>query len=122
MGIRGLAFPFTKSALGLPAPAVDDDVIADNITRILETPRGSRVMRPDAGSDTYSFVFDSTGPLLQARIDNEVRRAVAVGEPRARILQVVTSERETSDGIEILVEVVFEALGVVRTTTATFTP
>lgn len=122
MTIRGLAFPFGRSSFGLPAPATDEDVIADNITRIIQTPRGSRVMRPDAGSDTYAFVFESTGPLLRARIDHEVRRAVSAGEPRASILRVDVTERETDDGMEIVVDVAFEVLGVVRRASASFSP
>ena len=122
MTIRGLAFPFGRSSFGLPAPATDEDVIADNIERIIQTPRGSRVMRPDAGSDTYAFVFESTGPLLRARIDHEVRRAVSAGEPRASILRVDTTERETDGGIEIVVDVTFEVLGVVRRASTSFSP
>ena len=122
MTIRGLAFPFGRSSFGLPAPQTDEDVIADNITRIIQTPRGSRVMRPDAGSDTYAFVFESTGPLLRARIDHEVRRAVSAGEPRASILRVDVTERETDDGIEIVVDVTFEVLGVIRQASTSFSP
>ena len=79
-------------------------------------------MRPDAGSDTYAFVFESTGPLLRARIDHEVRRAVSAGEPRASILRVDVTERETDDGMEIVVDVAFEVLGVVRRASASFSP
>lgn len=122
MTILGIAFPFRASSTSLPAVSVDADVIVDNITRIIQTPRGSRVMRPDAGSDTYSFVFENSGPLLRARIDNEVRRAVAAGEPRARVLQVFVTEQEKPEGVEILVEVAFEVVGVVRRASATFRP
>lgn len=72
------------------------------------------------GSDTYAFVFESRGPLLRARIDNEVRRAVGVGEPRARILAVDVDERETSTGVEIVVDVTFEVVGVVRRASTSF--
>ncbi len=122
MTIRGIAFPFRGSTTSFPAVSTDVDVIADNISRILTTPRGSRVMRPDAGSDTYSFVFESTGPLLQARVDNEVRRAIGVGEPRARVLRVDVTERELDEGVEVLVDVTFEVVGVIRRASATFTP
>lgn len=120
MTIRGIAFPFGRSATGLPAPRSDEDVIADNIVRILQTPRGSRVMRPDAGSDVHAFIFENSGPLLRARIDNEVRRAVGVGEPRASILAVDVIEREGPDGVEIVVDVAFEVVGVVRRASTSF--
>lgn len=120
MTIRGIAFPFQRSSFGLPAPRTDEDVVADNISRILQTPRGSRVMRPEAGSDTYSFLFENSGPLLRARIDNEVRRALAAGEPRARVLFVEVNEREIDDGTEIVVDVTFEVVGVVRRASTAF--
>lgn len=122
MTILGIAFPFRGSSTSFPAVAEDADVIADNIERIIQTPRGSRVMRPDAGSDTYSFIFENSGPLLRARIDNEVRRAISAGEPRARILQVFVTERDLAEGREILVEVMFEVVGVVRRASVTFRP
>jgi len=119
--IRGIAFPFGKSPFGLPAPRRDSDVIADNISRIIQTPRGSRVMRPDDGSDTHAFVFESNGPLLRARVDHEIRRAVSVGEPRARILRVDVFENKKADGeVENVVDVTFEALGVIGNATASF--
>jgi phage baseplate assembly protein W len=122
MTIRGLAWPFNRSSTSFPAVRTDADVIADNVARIINTPRGSRVMRADAGSDAYSFVFENSGPLLQARMDNEVRRAVGAGEPRARILAVLTSERETDTGIEVVVDVHFEVIGQIRRSTVTFSP
>jgi len=122
VAILGIAFPFRPSATSFPAVAEDVDVIADNITRIIQTPRGSRVMRPEAGSDTYSFLFENSGPLLRARIDNEVRRAVSAGEPRARVIQVLVSERDMSGGREIVVDVSFEVVGVVRRASVTFRP
>lgn len=122
MTILGIAFPFRPSVTSFPAVSEDADVIADNIRRIIETPRGSRVMRPDAGSDCYAFVFENSGPLLQARIDNEVRRAIAVGEPRARVLRVDVRETETDQGVEVVVDVAFEVVGVIRRASVSFTP
>lgn len=121
MTIRGIAFPFGKSSFGLPAPRTDEDVIMDNVSRILQTPRGSRVMRPEAGSDTYAMVFENSGPLLKARIDNEVRRALAAGEPRAKVLWVNVTRQDTGDGDAIVVDVTFEVVGVVRRASVGFT-
>lgn len=123
MTIRGIAFPFRASSFSLPATATDADVVEDNIRRIIQTPLRSRVMRPATGSTIYAFVFENGGPLLQARIDNEIRRAIGEGEPRARVLAVETLEQETAEGgTEILVGVTWEFSGIVRTSTVTFTP
>lgn len=108
MGIRGIAFPFRKGTTSLPESVTDNDVIRDNIIRILQTIRGSRVMRPNVGSNVWSFVFENTGPILNARMDHEVRRAIAQGEPRANVLDVGISEEQRNDGgVNIVVTVVY---------------
>ena len=109
MTIRGIAFPFGRSSTSFPATRTDDDVIADNIKRILRTARGSRVMRPGVGSDTHLFVFENVGPVLRARLDNEVRRALADGEPRVTVLFVTVQEvSQPQGGVEVLVTVDYE--------------
>lgn len=123
MTILGISFPFGRSATSLPAGSVDDDVIADNIQRILLTPRGSRVMRPGTGSDMFGFVFENTGPVLRARIDNEVRRALAAGEPRAEVLFVGVEERAIladPGGTEVVVDVNYRVNLEVRRTSVVF--
>jgi phage baseplate assembly protein W len=108
MTIRGISFPFRGSTTSFPAEATDNDVIRDNIVRILQTMKGSRVMRPASGSNTWAFVFENTGPVLNARMDHEVRKAIADGEPRANVLNVGVSEEDRSDGgINIVVTVTY---------------
>jgi phage baseplate assembly protein W len=106
VAIVGIRFPFDRGDVSFPATATDEEVIADNILRILQTPRGSRVMRPGVGSDVYLFVFDSIGPVLRARITAEVRRAISVGEPRANVLNVIVNEQLRTDGDRNVVVIV----------------
>jgi len=121
MAIRDISFPFRKGVTSFPAMVEGDSVLADNIRRILLTPQGSRVMRPDVGSNLWEFIFDNVGPVLMARIDYEVRRAIAAGEPRVRVLQVSTDQVDLENGdTKITVEVYYEANGVVGTTSAAF--
>lgn len=120
MTIRGIAFPFTKDASSLPARRTDDDVIEDNIRRILLTPRGSRVMRPATGSNMYRFVFQSTGVVLRNQIDLEVRRAIADGEPRVVVIQTIVREIERPEGREVRVDIVYEVNREVKKTALVF--
>lgn len=110
MTINGLAFPFQKGETEFPRKRTDDDVIEDNIRRILLTRRGERVMRPDSGSDTMSFVFESVGPVLTAQISRECRRAIQQGEPRVQVqrVQVVTVNDNRTQSRQILVLVTYE--------------
>lgn len=118
MSILGIAFPFQKGATEFPAKATDDDVIEQNIQRILLTRRGERVMRPGSGSDTMSFVFENVGPTLQARINREVRRALAEGEPRVVVRRVQSGERPNQDtgGTQVIVVVTYEVGGQIQKT------
>lgn len=119
MTIRGIAFPFTKGETSFPKKSEDDDTIEDNIRRILQTRRGERVMRPNAGSDVTNFVFESIGPMLQASINYEVRRALAAGEPRIQVLRVVTLQKENKPmkGYTVIVVIVYRVHGEIRQTT-----
>jgi phage baseplate assembly protein W len=108
MGIIGIAFPFQRGTTSFPMMRSEDDVIADNIRRILLTRRGERVMRPTAGAGIWDFIFDSVGSVLTARVDHEVRKAIAEGEPRARVLAVDVYERWQQGGQALIVNVVWD--------------
>ena len=118
MTIRGIAFPFNKGDTSFPAKSEDDVTVEDNIRRIVLTRRGERVMRPDSGSDVMNFVFENVGPLLAAKIRNEVRRAISAGEPRVQVLQVAVGSRENKEakGIEMVVVVSYRLHGELQQT------
>lgn len=119
MTIRGITFPFGRSVSSLPATSTDDDVIAQNIRRIILTPLGSRVMRPSIGSRVWDFVFESIGPVLKARIDDEVRRALAAGEPRVQVLAVDVYEQTqlANNKRELVIDIRYRVLAEIRRTT-----
>ena len=119
MTILGIAFPFNKGSTSFPATSEDDDTIEDNIRRILQTRRGDRVMRPNAGSDTMGLAFESIGPMLRASVNHEVRRALAAGEPRIQVLRVLTLQRENKPvkGYTVVVVVVYRVHGEIKQTT-----
>lgn len=123
MSILGIAFPFQKGTTEFPKKRTDDDVIEDNIRRILLTRLGERVMRPGAGSDTMSFVFESVGPVLRARISAEVKRAIADGEPRATIerVQVLGRDDNATKGRQIFVLITYSVQGQIKKTAVRLT-
>jgi len=55
-------------------------------------------MRPETGASIWDFIFENTGAVLNARVDHEIRRALANGEPRATVLSVGVGEQLRSDG------------------------
>lgn len=120
MSIIGISFPFQKGSTSFPKQSTDNDAIAENIRRILLTRKGQRVMRPSSGSSVWDFCFENTGPLLNARIDNEVRQSIAEGEPRATVIAVDVIEEERSDNDkDIIVRVTYSVNLDVQQTTVT---
>jgi len=122
MTIKGIAFPFTKGTTEFPQAAVDDDVIADNVRRILLTRRGERVMRPDSGSNLYDFVFENVAPVMRAGIGHEVRRALEINEPRIQVVDVLVEqqpENVTTRAREIIVTVIYEVNRQLKSTAVT---
>jgi phage baseplate assembly protein W len=120
MGIIGISFPFQKGVTSFPKTSEDNDVIAENIRRILLTRRGERVMRPDAGSAVWDFVFENTGPVMNARIDQDIRQAIAEGEPRATVMRVnITEEVRTDGGRNVAIDLVYSVNLDVQQTTVT---
>ena len=112
MTILGFKSPFQKGSTSFPAQSTDDDVIRDNIIRILMTMKGSRVMRPNIGSEAWGFIFENKGPLLRARIDNDVRRALAFGEPRVTVVMVTAKDKVLATGQElVIVEITYMVNG-----------
>ena len=78
-------------------------------------------MRPDIGSKVLDFVFENTGPVLRARMDFEVRRAIAQGEPRATVLNVYTYEEVVAGGETVVnVEIIYEFQGNLQNVSTSF--
>ena len=118
MTIRGIAFPFTKGTTEFPQAKTDDDIIEDNVRRVLLTRRGERVMRPESGSSLYDFVFENVDSVMVAGIGHEVRRALTQNEPRIDVIevgvQVIRGPKR-----EVVVTVVYEVNRQLKSTAVT---
>ncbi len=74
------------------------DHLRQSVRDILTTPRGSRVMRRDYGSDLFSLVDQNLTGLTLARLSAATVLALRQWEPRLRVLRVVADEVSQSDG------------------------
>jgi hypothetical protein len=95
---KGIAFPFQFSAQAFPAPATDSDLIKQSLVQIIMTSRSERIMRPDFGSDAYSYIFEALDENLSLHIRNTISGAIGKYEPRV-LLQSVDAERVESQVI-----------------------
>ncbi|MEU8224663.1 GPW/gp25 family protein [Kribbella sp. NPDC048915] len=98
----GLGFPL-DCGLGRFAVARGTDKLEQNMTQILLTYPGERVMRPDFGCRLRDFVFDSITPASGVWLADEVRRALTACEPRVAVEHVDVVPDEAVDGLVHLV-------------------
>jgi len=91
---RGLKFPFQKGTGSLPRQATDNELIRDDLIQLILTSRGERVMRPELGSDAFSYVFETNNDLLSTLIRNTVSSTVGKNEPRVVVRKVNVSRRD----------------------------
>lgn len=93
--IIGIAFPFRKESGEFPKKAINIDAIKSDIISLFKTPLRSRIMRPTFGSNKEDLVFESTGPLLRARLERNIRQTILNHEPRVRVVAINIVEEKT---------------------------
>lgn len=72
--------------------------LRQSVMDILTTPRGSRVMRRDYGSDLFNLVDQNLTGLTLARLYAATVIALRQWEPRLRVLRVVADPVAQSNG------------------------
>jgi phage baseplate assembly protein W len=94
---QGLAFPFGPGPTSFPEIAQDDKLVRDALIQLILTGLGERVMRPELGSDAFSFVHEDNDTLLTSAIRTTVGNAIARNESRV-ILQNIDIQRHRNEG------------------------
>jgi phage baseplate assembly protein W len=86
---RGWAFPVKVDEKGgvIRLSEYERD-IRESIWIILSTSKGERVMRPDFGCGIHDLVFEVINTTTMTEIENNVRQALAVFEPRIDVLKL----------------------------------
>jgi phage baseplate assembly protein W len=75
-----------------------EEDIKEAIWIILGTSRGERVMRPDFGCGIHDFVFESINASTLANIEQSVREALILWEPRIKLVDVNVSDDQIDNG------------------------
>ena len=102
---RGWAFPLQVDAGGRIALSEYENDIKEAIWLILSTGKGERVMRPDFGCGIHDYVFSVIDTSTVTLMENSVKEAVTLWEPRVRLTGVKASTGNLSEGkIEISVD------------------
>jgi uncharacterized protein len=111
----GWKFPVKTGAGGAIAMSSAEDDIREAIRIILGTAKGERVMRPEFGCGIHQRVFAVIDTTTLGSVENEVKEALILWEPRIEVLKVTASSREASQG-RLLVEIEYR----VRSTNTRF--
>lgn len=104
----GISFPFRKEDGKFPAVQYDVDIVQNDLITLFKTPIRTRVMRPTFGTTAYELVFESVGPLLEARMQRSIRQTISMWEPRVRVLSIEISDQ----GTEMVALVQYEVYGI----------
>lgn len=91
----GIRYPFQKLKGEFPAKVRNKDAVQTDLIQLFKTPIRSRVMKPAHGHNLDLIVFESTGALLQARIDRNVRQIIRNNEPRVTVIGLRIEEENT---------------------------
>lgn len=88
---------------GIALSQYEED-IKEAIWIILGTAKGERVMRPDFGCGIHDLVFSPINTATLTLVENSVREALTVYEPRIELIQVKASAERAAEG-ELLVSI-----------------
>ncbi len=106
--LKGISFPFRKGINGFPEPNRGTRVIIEDVFSLLRTARFEVPMGNELGVNIYQFVMETSGPLLGARIAQDVRSIIRLREPRMTVLGVTSQEKRLSIGTAIDVAIEYE--------------
>lgn len=79
---RGPAFPYNRSSSGGLDYTEEIERINQSLFLIFETPKGSRLMMPEFGSDLRKYIFDPLDRVLMERVRFTITEDIRRWEPR----------------------------------------
>lgn len=95
---KGWKYPVRVNAQQKIAISEYEEDIKEAIWIILGTARGERVMRPEFGCGIHEYVFSSMDAVNLSLIENSVREALTLWEPRIEIIDVKADTRYAGEG------------------------
>ena len=111
----GWTYPVGTKMNGDIAMSQFEDDIREAIPIILGTAKGERVMRPDFGCGIHDLVFAPINTATITLVENSVREALTVYEPRIELIKVEALSDRAEEG-KLLVNIDYR----VRSTNSRF--
>lgn len=104
---KGFGFPVSVDPIsGRIKTAEYEEDIQQAIYLILMTRKGERVMRPEFGCGIHDFSFASMDFSTLSQMEDSIREALILWEPRIRNIQVKVDHHQTAGKLEIEIQYV----------------
>jgi len=95
---RGWKFPVNVDPAGGIASSEYEEDVREGIGLILRTSRGERVMQPDFGCGIHEMVFSVINTTTAGQVEQMVKEALILWEPRIEVTGVKASVDPVYDG------------------------
>lgn len=95
----GWKFPVNIDINGKISMSEYETDIKEAIMIILSTAKGERIMRPDFGCGIHNFVFSSMNTANISLIEDTVREALTLWEPRIELIKVEAKVDESPEAL-----------------------
>jgi len=100
----GWNFPVQADQRGNIKMVGGQENIRQSVRMILGTAKGERVMRPEFGCGIHDQVFSSLSPATLNRIEDGVRRALIMWEPRIDV-EDVSARQDPANPNKVLINI-----------------
>lgn len=85
---RGPSFPYNDSETHGLSYKDGLDLIDQSLFILFETPKGSRLMLPNFGSDLYKYRYDPLDQILLDQIRYTITQDIKIWEPRIKLIDI----------------------------------
>ena len=89
----GISFPFRRGPNSFPQGVTGARAVVEDTFSLMLISAGEMPMGSSLGVNIHNYVHETSGPLLAARVAQDIRTVIRVKEPRMRILAVNTEEK-----------------------------
>lgn len=96
----GIKFPFTvnnEDGLFIDLNNNIDEKVGSEIAHVILTPKGTRIMKPDFGTDLIKYLFNPNDNSTWGNVEEEIKENVSKYVPNASIDSVNVVKDEEND-------------------------
>ena len=85
-------------------PSIELDAIRNSVRNILMTKPGERPFKPRFGCNLSDLLFENFSPMIEMIVKSTVKDALALHEPRIKVIDVTTSLSPDNNSMDVFIE------------------